>query len=428
MRDFWALVVEVWQEGVYGIPVADSLVALAIFCAFLLIRNLVTRIVLGALERATKRSKTEIDERVLGALRDPIRFIPVVMGLFFATGSLDVGEETAAFFYNVNRSLVAFTLFWAMYRLSAPVGHTLTVSQGFLTDAMVGWIVKAAKAVFILMGAATILELWGIAVGPIIAGLGLFGVAVALGAQDLFKNLIAGLFVIGERRFNVGEWINVEGVVEGTVMEVGFRTTTVRRFDRAPVFVPNSKLSDSAVTNFTRMSHRRIRWIIGVEYRTSIEQLREIRDGIERYILDSDEFADPSEVSTFVRIDAFSDSSIDILLYCFTRTTVWGEWLEIKERLAYEVKRIVTEAGTGFAFPSRSLYLESLPDAPEVFPPQQEPGGCGGVKRGAVPDRSWSGVHKTAVPDCTPSSDAISQPWRRGASLIPTDSNVSAER
>jgi MscS family membrane protein len=233
---------------------------------------------------------------------------------------------------------------------------------------MVGWTVKAAKAVFVLLGAATILELWGIAVGPIIAGLGLFGVAVALGAQDLFKNLIAGLFVIGERRFNVGDWILVDGVVEGTVLQVGFRTTTVRRFDRAPVYVPNSRLADDAVTNFSRMTHRRIRWIIGVEYRTTIEQLREVRDRIERYVHDNDEFATPSEVATFVRIDGFSDSSIDILLYCFTRTTVWGDWLEIKERLAYEIKNIVTDAGTGFAFPSRSLYLESLPDAPEVFP------------------------------------------------------------
>jgi len=367
LREFWQLVVDVWQDGVFGIQVADSLVALAIFLVFLLARNLLTRLVLRMLKRVTQRSQTDIDDHVLKALREPIRFIPVVMGLFFATNSLNVGEDTEAFFYNINRSLVAFTLFWAMFRLTEPVGHLLMMTRGFLTDAMVGWIVKAARAVFIVLGAATILELWGIAVGPIIAGLGLFGVAVALGAQDLFKNLIAGLFVIGERRFNVGEWILVDGVVEGTVMEIGFRTTTVRRFDRAPVYVPNSRLSDNAVTNFSRMSHRRIRWIIGVEYRTSIEQLREIRDGIEQYILDNDEFADPSEVSTFVRIDAFSDSSIDILLYCFTNTTVWGDWLEIKERLAYEVKRIVTDAGTGFAFPSRSLYLETLPDAPEVF-------------------------------------------------------------
>ncbi|MEX0707325.1 MAG: mechanosensitive ion channel family protein [Woeseia sp.] len=367
-QDFWALVVDVWQDGVFGIQIADTLVALVILGFFLLARNLFTRIVVKTLKRATARTNTNIDDAILDAISPPIRFVPVVMGVFFATSALDVGADTEAFFYNVNRSLVAFTLFWAFYRLTTPVGHVLLKAERFFTDAMVNWTVKAAKVVFIVIGAATILELWGIAVGPIIAGLGLFGVAVALGAQDLFKNLIAGLFVIGERRVNVGEWILVDGIVEGTVMEVGFRTTTVRRFDRAPVFVPNARLADNAVTNFTRMSHRRIRWIIGVEYGTSIDQLREIRDRIERYVLDDSDFAKPSEVSTFVRIDGFSDSSIDILLYCFTNTTVWGEWLEIKERLAYEIKEIVTTAGSGFAFPSRSLYLESLPEAPEVFP------------------------------------------------------------
>jgi len=367
-RDFLDLVVEVWQDGVFGIQISDTLLALLIFGLFMLLRNLFTRVVLGTLHRTTERSETDIDDRTLEALRPPIRFVPVVMGVFFATNALDVGDDTAAFFYNVNRSLVALTIFWSLFRLTTPIGDVLLRARRFFTDAMVGWTVKAAKAVFVLLGAATILELWGIAVGPIIAGLGLFGVAVALGAQDLFKNLIAGLFVIGERRFNVGDWILVDGVVEGTVLQVGFRTTTVRRFDRAPVYVPNSRLADDAVTNFSRMTHRRIRWIIGVEYRTTIEQLREVRDRIERYVHDNDEFATPSEVATFVRIDGFSDSSIDILLYCFTRTTVWGEWLEIKERLAYEIKKIVTDAGTGFAFPSRSLYLESLPDAPEVFP------------------------------------------------------------
>ena len=193
--------------------------------------------------------------------------------------------------------------------------------------------------------------------------------AIGLGAQDLFKNLIAGLFVIGERRFTVSDWIKVDGVVEGTVVEIGFRTTTIRRFDRAPVYVPNSRLADNAVTNFSRMTHRRIFWMIGVEYRTTLEQLREIRDSIERYILDSDEFATPEEVSTFVRIDSFNDSSIDIMLYCFTRTTVWGDWLEIKERLAYRIKEIVEEeAGAGFAFPSRSLYLEASGESSEPFP------------------------------------------------------------
>ena len=123
------------------------------------------------------------------------------------------------------------------------------------------------------------------------------------------------------------------------------------------------------------LSHRRIYWHIGVEYRTTLEQLKTVREQIEAYILEQPEFAGPDEVSTFVRIDRFSDSSIDIMLYCFTRTTVWAEWLEIKERLAYKVKEIVEGAGTSFAFPSQSIYVHSLPgEAPELFvPPTSTP-------------------------------------------------------
>ncbi|GAB3318870.1 mechanosensitive ion channel family protein [Haliea atlantica] len=369
LREFWDLVVTVWKHGVYGVDIVHILVALLILMIFLGIRNLFSRYALGALHRWARRSESEIDDVLLDALRNPLRFVPVVVGFFFAASALKVEGDVEAFLYNINRSLVVFTIFWALHQLCGPVGVVLERSRRLLTTAMVQWIVKLLRVVFIMLGAAAILELWGIAVGPIVAGLGLFGVAVALGAQDLFKNLIAGLFVIGERRFTVSDWIKVDGVVEGTVVEIGFRTTTIRRFDRAPVYVPNSRLADNAVTNFSRMTHRRIFWMIGVEYRTTLEQLRQIRDSIERYILDSDEFATPEEVSTFVRIDSFNDSSIDIMLYCFTRTTVWGDWLEIKERLAYRIKEIVEEeAGAGFAFPSRSLYLEASGESSEPFP------------------------------------------------------------
>ena len=238
------------------------------------------------------------------------------------------------------------------------------------SSVMVEWLIKAVRLAVLLVGAATILQVWGIAIGPILAGLGLIGVAVALGAQDLFKNLIAGILIIVERRFSHGDWVFVDGIVEGTIESIGFRSTLVRRFDKAPVFVPNAKLSDNAVTNFSMMTHRRIYWRIGVLYSTTIEQLREVREKIERYVLDTADFAGPDEVPTFVRIDSFNDSSIDIMLYCFTRTTTWGEWLEVKERLAYRVKDIVEAAGTGFAFPSRSLYIETpAGEIAEVFEP-----------------------------------------------------------
>jgi len=127
-------------------------------------------------------------------------------------------------------------------------------------------------------------------------------------------------------------------------------------------------LSDNAVVNFTRMTHRRIYWKIGLVYDTTIDQLRDVRERIENYILTSDDFAKPPEVATFVRIDSFNDSSIDLMLYCFTRTTDWGEWLEIKEEFALEIKNIVQNSGSSFAFPSQSIYLETTPGGVENFP------------------------------------------------------------
>lgn len=372
LQEFWTVVVEVWQHGFLGVDISRILIALAIFVGFLLLRRLFTRFVLARFKNWAGRSKLRVDEKVIGALENPVRFIPVVMGVFFAVRYLAPDGLLEDIANNTVRSLVAFTIFWALHNTVDPLSFLLGGLERLFSKAMVEWLVKAIKVALIFIGGATILEIWGIQVGPLIAGLGLFGVAVALGAQDLFKNLISGILILGEKRFGTGDWIRVDGVVEGTVESIGFRSTRIRRFDMAPVHVPNSQLSDQAVTNFSGMTHRRIYWVIGVEYRTTVEQLRQIREEIEGYVLAQQEFAKPPEVSTFVRIDQFSDSSIDILLYCFTRTTRWGEWLEIKERLAYRIKEIVEGAGSGFAFPSQSLYVESLPsEVPEVFSPPQ---------------------------------------------------------
>lgn len=385
LEEFWALVVDVWTNGIFGIDIGEIVVALAIFFACLVFRRLFSWIVLARLKRWTKRSRTTVDEQLVHALEGPIRFIPVVLGVFLAAEYLSLEGTVAAGAENLVRSLIAYSIFWAFYQMVEPLSFVLAGLKQVFSPEMVDWLKKAIKIAFIFIGAATILEIWGIQVGPILAGLGLLGVAVALGAQDLFKNLIAGILVLAEKRFSRGDWIHVDGVVEGTVESIGFRSTFVRRFDKAPVHVPNSKLSDNAVTNFSKMTHRRIYWKIGVEYRTSVDQLRQIRDGIEAYVLGSDDFAKPPEVSTFVRIDSFNDSSIDIMLYCFTVTTNWGEWLVVKEQLAYRIKEIVEGAGTGFAFPSQSLYVETLPsDVPEAFvPPTPSRAKSGGTAEAA---------------------------------------------
>ncbi len=373
-QKFWGLVVDVWQNGVGGIDVGKFVGALLIFVGFLLLRGLFTYFVTAWLRAVSRRTKTKLDDSVIDTLEPPIRMIPLVLGVFFAAEFLELEGLYSTIAENLVRTLIALVIFWSLYRLVEPFSAVLSKLERLFTHELVEWLVKAIRIIVLVVGAATILQIWGIQVGPIIAGAGLFGVAVALGAQDMFKNLIAGILILGEKRFRKGDYILVEGTVEGVVESIGFRSTVVRRLDQAPVLVPNAKLSDTAVTNFSGRTHRRINWKIGVEYRTTIEQLRRIRDEIEAYIVDSDVFADPTEMSTYVHIDSFSDSSIDILLYCFTKTTEWGEYLKIKEDLAYRIMEIVEGAGAGFAFPSQSLYVEAVAaDRPEVFvPPTKE--------------------------------------------------------
>lgn len=367
----WAMVVDVWQNGLYGIDIGNILTALLIFSGFMIFRGLFSKYILHHLQNFAAKTTTILDDKIVEALIPPIKFIPVILGIFFGAGYLDQGEGLDLFFENITRSLISFTIFWALFRSFGPISHMATPLKKLLTPLMVQWLFRFLRIMVVFIGAAVILEVWGIKVAPLLAGLGLFGAAVALGAQDLFKNLIGGITIIAEKRFAPGEWIKVDGVVEGTVEDIGFRSTKVRRFDKAPVHVPNAQLSDAAVTNFSRMTHRRIKWAIGVTYSSNVEQLQIIRDGVMDYITSSEDFAQPDEVSTFVRVDSFNASSIDFLVYCFTKTTNWGEWLEIKERFALAIKEIVEErAGSSFAFPSQSLYIESLPgDQPEVFVP-----------------------------------------------------------
>ncbi|MDF1685397.1 MAG: MscS family membrane protein [Parvibaculaceae bacterium] len=371
LAELWDTVREVWNTGIMGYSFGDMIIAFGIFLGFYILRGLFSRFIFSYIDRWVADSSTKADDMLHSALSEPLRFVFIILGVFFAFQYLNLAGAAGEVADNTTRSLIAIAIFWCLRNAITPLGVLLQELETVLTSEMIDWLITGAKWTIIFVGVATILQLWGIQVAPIIAGFGLFGVAVALGAQDLFKNLIGGLSILVEKRFSKGDWIKVDGVVEGTVEAIGFRSTHIRRFDKAPVFVPNTELSNAAITNFSAMTHRRIYWMIGLEYRSSAEQLAAVCNGIQDYISTHEDFAQPPEVAQFVRVDSFGPSSIDVMLYCFTKTTDWGQWLEIKEALAFKIKDIVEEAGTGFAFPSQSIYVESMPvlDAPENFTP-----------------------------------------------------------
>ena len=370
---FTKLFLDVWNNGVFGLNATDIIISLIIFLFFYLLRRLIARFILNRLSRLVLRTSTTIDDAVIEVLDGPLKFFPVVIGFFIASTYLNLSEQNQNFIDLLNRSLITIFIFWLLHQLIIPFSFVIKNFESKISKPLVDWTLKGLKILVLILGSVAILELWGIRVGPVIAGLGLFGVAVALGAQDLFKNLISGIMILMEKRFTVGDVILVSGEVEGVVEQIGFRSTLVRRFDSTPVMVPNYKFAEQSVTNYTRRHHRRIRWLIGLEYRTATENLRNIRTQIHSLIENDNDFAKNENAGFYVRIDSFSDSSIDMLVQAFTVTNDWGEFLKIKEKLAVKIIDIVEKNSAGFAFPSQSIYLESFPsDKPEIFNPKQK--------------------------------------------------------
>ena len=372
-NSFNNLFFDVWNNGVFGINATDIIISLIIFLLFYLLRRLIARFILNRLSKLVIKTTTKIDDAVIEVLDGPLKFFPVVIGFFIASSYLDLSNQNQNFIDLLNRSLITIFIFWLLHQLIIPFSFVIKNFESKISKPLVDWTLKGLRILVIVLGSVAILELWGIRVGPVIAGVGLFGVAVALGAQDLFKNLISGIMILMEKRFTVGDVILVSGEVEGVVEQIGFRSTLVRRFDSTPVMVPNYKFAEQSVTNYTRRHHRRIRWLIGLEYRTTIDQLRIIRDNISTVIENDKEFAKNKNASFYVRIDSFSESSIDMLVQVFTVTNDWAEFLKIKENLAVKIIEIIEKNNAGFAFPSQSLYLESFPqDKPEIFNPKSK--------------------------------------------------------
>ncbi len=350
---------QLWNEGFLGVDLGSVFMALGIFLFFMLFRKWFYRIIIKRVAKIALGAVSKTEAETIDCIEKPASYLPAVFGMYLALEYLNLHGNTELVADRVLSSVFIFVLFWTFFNLVDGFAWMLEKLEAIFDRSLVEWLKKIIKGAFVFIGIATILEIWGIRIAPIIAGLGLFGVAVALGAQDLFKNLISGILVLAEKRFSLGDWIKVEGVVEGVVESIGFRSTKIRRFDKSPVFVPNSKLSDHCVINFSAMTFRRISWSISLRYDSTVAQLKTVRDGIENYLLAADDFVNPPEAPLFVHIDSFNDSSIDMMVYCFSRTTVWEEWLEIKESLAFAIKEIVENAGTDFAFPSQSLYVES---------------------------------------------------------------------
>ena len=355
-NNFKSLFLSVWERGFFGVDILEILIGLGIFFIFLIFRGIISKVVIKRLKNIAKRTTNKLDDSFVSAMEGPARFLPIVIGFFIASYYMSFSEDSRAIVDTINRTLITILIFWVMHQVIEPISYILSGLNKILTKELIGWIIKSLKILIFILGLAAVLELWGIKIGPIIAGLGLFGIAVALGAQDLFKNLISGILVLVEKRFKIGDWILVENIIEGIVEKIGFRSTIIRKFDKSIAIIPNFQFAENAVINISQTTNWKISWVINLQYNTTVEQLKTIRNEIEDYIKKNEDYK--QELGYAIRVDKFANSSIDMYIRCFTKTDDWNEWLVVKERLVISIKQIVEKNKASFAFPSQSIYVE----------------------------------------------------------------------
>lgn len=346
------------EKGSLGLSINEILLIIFSFILAITIRGFFAKIFISKIKKIIQKTGNQVDDHLFDLMFPPLKTLPIIFVFILIGLFINVDSKLGSVFEKINQTLVTIFIFWFLHQSLIPFSKTLIKLEQILSKALVTWLIQSLKYLFILLGIVAVLETWGIKIGPIIAGLGLFGVAVALGAQDLFKNLISGIMIILEKRFEINDIIEVPGQAVGTVEHIGFRSTLIRKFDTTPISIPNYIFSDSSILNFSDRKFRRINWIIGLTYDSSTKQLKDICHDIDKYIRKNNDFIVNENYKLFVRVEKFNDSSIDILINAFTNTNEWEKYLIIKEELALMVKNIVETNQSSFAFPSSSVYIE----------------------------------------------------------------------
>ncbi len=213
-----------------------------------------------------------------------------------------------------------------------------------------------------------IMLLFGEHFGMSLSGLmtfgGIGGIAIGMAGKDILSNFFSGIMLYFDRPFNIGDWVrSPDRNIEGTVVEIGWRITKIMTFDHRPLYIPNSVFSSISVENPGRMTNRRIETEIGLRYEDA-DKISAIVNDIKSMLIQNEKI--DSGQTMLVYFNQFADSSLNIMIYCFTKTTVWSEWLEAQQGVYLSVIEIVHRHGADFAFPSQTLYMDKSINLPAM--------------------------------------------------------------
>lgn len=290
----------------------------------------------------------------------------------FASDSINLSKLFGVFYV-----IVISLIFYRITNTVAYIQMEQIRNNKMIKNEVINLVIKVINGVIIIVAIIAILRIFGVNLTALLSGLGIAGAAVAFAAKDSISNIFGSISILLGDVFEQGDWIETKDV-NGTVVEIGLRASTVRTFDNALISIPNSELANNGVKNWSRRRiGRRIKMNIGVTYQSDFDDIRQaivdIREMLKEHTGIADQrteyndsyrqsklvsFEDYKGVkrTTLVYMDEFADSSINILVYCFSRTVVWEEWLEVKEDVMFKIAEIMAKNNLEFAYPSLTIH------------------------------------------------------------------------
>ncbi|WP_241856030.1 mechanosensitive ion channel family protein [Sulfurimonas lithotrophica] len=328
----------------------------------------------------TKKKSHEILLSLKSVFEYLLIFVNLEIIIYIYNGFKSI-EFVSMFFNIIYIIMLTLAVYKVVNKIAAIKINTIDSSKSKIKASVINVGMKIVNFVILITGLLVILHSAGVNLTAVLSGLGIGGFAVALAAKDSLANFFGTLSILLSDTFRQGDWIVADGV-EGTVVEIGLRVTIIRTFDNALISVPNANLANADIKNWNRRElGRRIKMSLGVKYDSKREDIKNAIEDIREMLINHPQIASQNteinrstkkeakmisyedahgiKQTLLVYLDEFGASSINILVYCFSKTVNWAEWLEVKEDVMHKIMEIFEKNNLEFAFPSMSIYKEN---------------------------------------------------------------------
>ncbi|MCF6344844.1 MAG: mechanosensitive ion channel family protein [Thiomicrorhabdus sp.] len=357
LMEIWASLVALFGGHVWLLLVISILLVTAIF-------DVIQRRVLRSIHLYLERKKRVWLDSFVDATRAPISFFIWVTGTILALTTLILQLEIyigiVDYINAFKNTILTLSVGWFVIRLVQRLEtHLKTFASGDdrLDEVTVEALAKIIKLFAFILTGLFFLNAFGVSLTGLLAFGGVGGIAIGFAAKDLLGNVFGGLMLYLDKPFKVGEWIrSPDRKIEGTVENIGWRMTTVRTFDKRPLYIPNGIFANIAIENPSRMTHRRIKETMGVRY-ADVHKMRDIIQAVKTMLKNHPDI--DTRQTLIVNFNQFGPSSLDFFIYTFTKTINWIRFHEVKEDVLLKISDIVEAHEAEMAFPTRTLHIES---------------------------------------------------------------------